>query len=81
MDKLDLDVLEDTLKILRAAGATHFACPAYSVTLGPAPYEEDDKMSLKEAVAEAKKPVAPGVYGHPSLWPNGAPARFPGSDA
>ncbi len=79
--ELSLKFLDDLLATLREHGVASFSCSEFSLSLLPGLVEaDDDGLDLKKAVAEAKVPVARGVYGHPSLWPNGRPTSFPGSE-
>lgn len=80
---IDPQQLEEILEVLREQGATKFACPEFTVTLGAAPVS--DSEDIGEAIriardAESIPSAARGIYGHPSLWPNGQPPRFPGSE-
>lgn len=80
---LDPDQLEEILDVLRDKGATAFSCPEFSVTLGVAPVAavEDMGEAIRQAKqAESMPSAARGIFGHPSLWPNGTPPRFPGAE-
>lgn len=78
------DELDEYLDVLRDKGVTQFSCEAFSVALGPVPQEEGDEVSVNEAIRQAQKlenapRIARGLFGHPSLFPNGMP-QFPGSE-
>jgi hypothetical protein len=78
--------LEEILDVLRDKSVTQFTCPEFSCVLGPEPVDLDatdvsTSEALKQGNQEARKPtVARGIFGHPSLWPNGVPPMFPGAE-
>jgi hypothetical protein len=78
---IDPHLLDEILEVLQDRGVSSFACPEFSVSLTPA--VRVDNQPIREAIAEgneaAKRPLARGVFGHPSLWPSGVP-QFPGSE-
>src|SRR5262245_31591878 len=77
--------LDEYLDVLREKGATAFSCPEFAVTLGPEPQADADDLPIGEAIRQAQRQdnlpsVARGIFGHPSLWPNGKPPTFPGAE-
>lgn len=81
---LDPAYLEEILDVMHEKGATHLSTPEFTVTLGaaPAPAEREDMgEAIKEATRLERMPsAARGLFGHPSLWPNGRPPTFPGAE-
>lgn len=72
------DTVDQILEVLRDHGVTHFACPAFSVTLGAAPVPESEAFAapgelIKVRTAESVR----GLYANPALWPGGVPPQFP----
>lgn len=81
---IDSAQLEEILDVLREKGVSRFSCSEFSVEMFPnAPAGDDDDVgrAIEEAKTSARIPsAARGIFGHPSLWPNGVPPKFPGSE-
>lgn len=85
---LSVDQLDEYLDKLTEYGVTAFSCPEFTVQLAPQMHEagdEDDDVTVAEAIkranaAEQAPRIARGLYGHPSLWPDGKMPSFPGSE-
>jgi hypothetical protein len=75
--ELDLDRLEDLIRVLRTTGIKSFSCKDFSLELGDEPIQE---KTVRETISDGNKKVTPdSAWKHPSLWPAGVPARFPGA--